>query len=557
MPFKIKHRNAEGAKDEENHLVVLGGMRIFLVLILVVGALLFGGGTLIYHIEREDFLERIRFSERSAIALQSSAIDRELDRIVADILYLSKQNELTLHLDTGDRKAIRDMGREYEQLAKNRPNYDQIRYIDAKGVERVRVNHRGGQSRIVPPAELQDKSDRYYFKGCIPLARGDIYLSPLDLNAEDGVIERPFRPVLRIGTPVFDTSGRKRGIILINYNAQALLDRIHRASYPAEGGCMLINCQGYWILNPDKSKEWGFMWPEMRDVRFDKELPLEWKRMLDEEHGQFRTGRGLFTFSVERPLTQMQAFSLHLHDPTETAFEARHESPRFWVLVSLVPPAILDEQAHSLLFKLLMSGGLLFALMTFGAWHLALAISRRQLYQEQLEAAALFDALTGLPNRKLFFDRLEAALTLNARHERRLALLYIDLDGFKSVNDTMGHDAGDELLKQVGTLLSGTVRQSDTVSRLGGDEFAVLLHEVANVEAAALVGEKIVSVLHEPIQLKAGSTTIGASVGVAVYPEHGDSAETLIRNADQAMYVSKSKGKNTCTMAGSPRHANA
>jgi diguanylate cyclase (GGDEF)-like protein len=169
----------------------------------------------------------------------------------------------------------------------------------------------------------------------------------------------------------------------------------------------------------------------------------------------------------------------------------------------------------------------------------------------------MFDALTGLPNRKLFFDRLEASLALSARYARRLALLYLDLDGFKEVNDTMGHEAGDELLKRVGALLAGSVRKSDTVARLGGDEFVVMLNEVTNLGDAALVGEKLVSALRAPIGLKTGPATISASVGVSVYPENGESAELLLQKADQAMYASKHKGKGTCTMADSSRCADA
>jgi diguanylate cyclase (GGDEF)-like protein len=557
MVFKRNNRTGFDTMPGENHKVVQGGLRIFLVLLLVVGVLLGLGGTLIYRTERSEFLDRVGAVEFNSLDLQDAAIARELDHIVADVLYLSKQNELILLLDTGNRQAVRDMEREYLQLARNRQDYDQIRYIAASGREKVRVNNRDGRTSAVPADRLQDKRDRYYFKECSALGEGDIYLSPMDLNVENGKVEQPPRPMLRIGTPVFDSAGRKRGIVLVNYNARTLLDRILRTGTSSEGVSMLLNCRGYWLISPDERKEWGFMAPETRGVSFAKELPDEWKWMLSRKHGQVRTANGLFTFATVRPLAEMRNFSKRLHASVVVDPADGKSSSYFWMLVSRVAPETLNRHARALLFKLFMGGGALFIMIAFGAWHLALAVSRRRLYQEQLVAAAMYDALTGLPNRKLFFDRLEASLALDSRYDRRLALLYIDLDGFKTVNDTMGHEAGDELLKRVSVLLADSVRKSDTVSRLGGDEFAVLLNEVTNVGDAALVGEKIVSALRAPIVLKTGPATIGASVGVSVYPEHGGSAELLVQKADQAMYASKHKGKSTCTMADSSRCADA
>ncbi|MGE4423808.1 MAG: diguanylate cyclase [Pseudodesulfovibrio sp.] len=557
MFFKRNNRTYLGKMPGEDRQVVRGGLRIFIVLVLVVSALLTAGGALIYHVERSEYLARIGAAESNSLDLQTSAIARELDHIVADVLYLSKQNELTLLLDTGDGHAVRDMEREYAELARNRQDYDQIRYIDASGMERIRVNSRDEQATAVPEDRLQNKADRYYFKECLALGRGDIYLSPMDLNVEHGKVEQPVRPMLRIGTPVFDSSGRKRGIVLINYDARTLLDRILSTNTSSQGVSMLLNRQGYWLLSPDKDKEWGFMAAKTRDVSFAMERPDEWKWMLSRERGQVATANGLFTFAMVRPLAEMRQFSMRLRAPAIQALKDMTPSPYFWMLVSRVPPETLAAQTRTLLLKLYTGGGALFVLIAFGAWHLALAVSRRQLYQEQLVAAAMYDALTGLPNRKLFFDRLEASLSLSARYHRRLALLYIDLDGFKAVNDSMGHEAGDELLKRVGRLLTGSVRKSDTVARLGGDEFVVMLNEVTNLGDAALVGEKLVSALRAPFTLKTGPAAIGASVGVSVYPENGASAELLVQKADQAMYASKHKGKNTCTMADSSRCAEA
>lgn len=153
------------------------------------------------------------------------------------------------------------------------------------------------------------------------------------------------------------------------------------------------------------------------------------------------------------------------------------------------------------------------------------------------------DDVTGLPNRSLFLDRLGAALRQSARAKNRLAVLFIDLDGFKSVNDTLGHEAGDMVLQQVGLRLVARVRASDTVARFGGDEFTILLLEISTPEDISLVAQSIIDELSRPFSIKGETAVIGASVGIAIFPSDGNDADELIRRADQAMYAVKRSGK--------------
>lgn len=157
----------------------------------------------------------------------------------------------------------------------------------------------------------------------------------------------------------------------------------------------------------------------------------------------------------------------------------------------------------------------------------------------QLEFQALHDALTGLANRTLLFDRLDYEIRSSERSNKKMALLLVDLDRFKEVNDSLGHLAGDSLLKNVGQRLLGVVRQSDTVARLGGDEFAVLLSEVKDHLGALAATKKILDALKEPYLLKGHTVNIGGSVGIAFYPDHGQGSEDLLRKADVAMYTAK------------------
>lgn len=168
---------------------------------------------------------------------------------------------------------------------------------------------------------------------------------------------------------------------------------------------------------------------------------------------------------------------------------------------------------------------------------------RNRNYQRHIERLAHFDSLTGLPNRILLTDRLQQAVAIATRGNAPLAVLMFDLDGFKSVNDTLGHAAGDALLKAVGARARGCVRASDTIGRLGGDEFLVILPET-EARGAEQVGDKLVEAMAHPHRIDGHEVRVSASVGASLLPEHGKSAELLLRAADAALYEAKSAGKN-------------
>ena len=172
-------------------------------------------------------------------------------------------------------------------------------------------------------------------------------------------------------------------------------------------------------------------------------------------------------------------------------------------------------------------------------------ISVRKEAEEKLKYLALHDALTGLPNRYLFEELCDAALRLAQRNKLEQAILFVDIDGFKKINDTLGHNAGDELLVLIGERLEKCVRNSDVVARIGGDEFVAHLAGTCSEQNAKLVASKMVKTISTPFELAAGVANVGASVGIALFPDNGDSAETLLKKSDEAMYVAKKTGKNT------------
>lgn len=165
--------------------------------------------------------------------------------------------------------------------------------------------------------------------------------------------------------------------------------------------------------------------------------------------------------------------------------------------------------------------------------------------EQRLAYMAMHDALTGLPNRTLFHDRLNLALAYARRNQRYLAVMLLDLDHFKDVNDTLGHKSGDRLLRAVGGRLANLLRTSDTVARIGGDEFMVLLPEITQTQDAAKVVRKLLQAVREPVVLDDHKVQITTSIGIAVYPRDGRDADALWENADRAMYHAKAQGRDT------------
>ncbi|RBP85700.1 diguanylate cyclase [Marinomonas rhizomae] len=178
-------------------------------------------------------------------------------------------------------------------------------------------------------------------------------------------------------------------------------------------------------------------------------------------------------------------------------------------------------------------------------------ISERKEMEAQLLYAAGHDDLTSLPNRTLLLDRLQSSLMLAKREKAVLSVLFIDIDGFKDINDGYGHAVGDLLLQQIATRLVACVRKSDTVGRLGGDEFLIILNKINNTESAALVAEKIRMALSEEFIVKGSSLSVAASIGIACYPENGKEPLDLVQSADHAMYQAKNNGGDKVILATS------
>lgn len=245
-----------------------------------------------------------------------------------------------------------------------------------------------------------------------------------------------------------------------------------------------------------------------------------------------------------------KAYLIYDADPSDiphaldTSYEPRYHAVQkigmggiTWLFYTASRPGGEIEQRDDMPLFILFAGGLL----SMGASVIAFLRGRqRQLIQRY----AYHDNLTCLPNRRLLQDRFQQALANAQRHGTEMALLFLDLDKFKPINDSLGHKIGDEVLKTVAVRLASCLREGDTLSRLGGDEFAVLLLNIAGEEEAASVAQKIIDVTSEPIPINGQGLQVGCSVGISIFPEDGTDYEILLKNADAAMYRAKENGRN-------------
>ncbi|MEZ6060741.1 MAG: histidine kinase [Planctomycetaceae bacterium] len=275
-----------------------GFVRRLATALLAATVVLLGTAWLLY---RQDLgLQRIITErERDAVlAIEREFLSREFQSVRSDLLYLAQQ-EVLQRFVAGDETARATVEREHLHFALRKGIYDQIRCLDPNGREITRVNFEGDAARIVPVAELQSKSDRYYYREALSLKDGEIFVSPFDLNVEHGRIEDPVKPVIRFVTPVFDASGRQRGLLVLNYLGERLLEHLREISAGFEGEVVLLNSDGEYLQARRREHEWG--WLLGHDHSFRTDFPDEWQRVRQPIPGHWQSGDALLAAARIRP----------------------------------------------------------------------------------------------------------------------------------------------------------------------------------------------------------------------------------------------------------------
>jgi PAS domain S-box-containing protein len=275
------------------------------------------------HIQNE--LIALKIPKETQAKTTVAILDLSLATIVDDLEVLANLPDLQTLLSIDNQVTRQSLALDYLSFSHAKKIYDQLRYLDEKGQEIVRVNFNHQEPRIIPDKDLQNKAHRYYFTETMRLEQGQIYISPLDLNIEQGKVELPYKPMIRFATPVFDRSGKKRGIVIINYLAQFLLNAFKQTHSSDNVKTMLVNADGYWLSAPDPADEWGFMFNNQK--RFSNRYPEAWHEISQQEKGAFSIQNNLFVFDTVYPLKHMD-----IHKKTPLV-----NKTGFWKVVFMIP----------------------------------------------------------------------------------------------------------------------------------------------------------------------------------------------------------------------------
>ncbi|MDH5570369.1 MAG: diguanylate cyclase [Gammaproteobacteria bacterium] len=486
----------------------------------------------------------IESREANELYLAKTTLSEQLHHASLDLLVLAKQRHMQ-GLVNGDNFMAIKLADDFKRLIEIKGYFSQIRFLDLHGKEVIRVQTKDGKTSIIPPSQLQDKSQRYYFQESIKLREGEIHISPLDLNIEHGQIEIPFQPVLRLSTPIPDINGKISGVLVINLSGKQILQTLQKADDSCIGKLMMLNEAGYWLYGePDKSA-WDFMFKKDSHISMQNYDPEIWKRIELTPGGTIRNDKGSYVFD-EFEFASDTILSRHITNHSHQ--EHIHHWPK-WKLVSFIPEHIIKEQIKPVRYLMSMLYIAVVILAAIGTFIVTRAMQKHQQAEVQITQLAFYDSLTGLTNRQLFYEKLRLEVKHARRQNHILALMYLDLDHFKPVNDELGHEAGDAILQETAQRLGICLRDTDTIARIGGDEFVVILPRATSKDEIANIAQRIIDSFNVPFHINNQKRHIGISIGISLLSDEDENIDELIHRADQAMYKVKQSSRNDYAFA--------
>jgi len=469
----------------------------------------------------------------------------------------------------------------FDAMLKAHPEYFQIRLISTiqGGMEQVRIDRDGETLTRVAKASLQNRGKYPYVTGTLRLARGDIYLSDIAINHETGTHSALNKPTVTVSTPVFSRAGKRLGLIVINVDLNGLA-RLLRSNLPSSYQLYLSNQRGDFLVHPDETQTFGFdrgksiriqdSFQDVLSLVQGKELNVVMNvdAGLDKQAGHVAAfvrlpfgdtiDKRFLILGLSEPVDHITRETDRLRRDTIkiilvfsflalvfSALLARIVTGPLITMVSAINRFSSDQVISSTPLGRKDELGLLSRSFHDMQTQIVENMSELNESRKTLDHLARHDTLTGLPNRRMFFDRLEHAIAISRRSGKKLAVMFVDLDGFKIVNDTYGHAVGDKVLINVSSMLKSAVREIDTVARLGGDEFVMLLDMIDDPQNVTIVVSKLHDLFQNVMQIDGCNIKIHASIGVAIFPGDGKDANELMQYSDQAMYRSKKIGGNT------------
>lgn len=461
------------------------GIRQFLLLFLPSACLIAVGIFLYGQAETRREIGERQSRQTVEVAGGTDALRHTLRAVAADVAFIADLPRLRDAIRAPSSANLAAVAADFVAFSETSEIYDQIRWLDESGAERVRVNFSDGRAWVVPAGELQNKADRYYFIQSIGLGGGSVYLSPLDLNIERGEIERPLKPTIRLGMPLFDGDGRRHGVVVLNYLGQDLLNVFSQAAAHAENDLELVNQDGFWLKGRSSEDEWGFMFGR-DDATLAHRSPDAWRLIRSAAEGQVELPDGLWTWRSIKPLQEIE------RDNTRPKYGAdAGRSAETWIAVAHLPKARLDE-IRDAAWRALAPIALLLIALIGGACGLIVRSQRRIAQLNMDMAHRVIEAEAA--------NKAKAAFLANMSHEIRtpmnaiLGLAHL-LEG--SLLGASERDLVDKI-RVAGNSLLGTINDILDLSKIEAEHLEIehapfCLADVLGDLAAILAGSIVVN----------------------------------------------------------------
>jgi|GEM_PF-1345531 len=360
-------------------LAAVRAVVVFAVLAAVVGGIVAAA----FWREAESKRTLLEVNESDHVELQGEVIAGDFKSVVSDLAVLVESRTVRAALDDPSPENRQALADEFSLLIQAKGIYDQVRLLNAGGQEVVRVNYVQDAAAVVPLERLQYMGNQYYFSGTFDLQRGQVFVSPFDLNMEYGEIEQPYKPTIRFGTPAFDGRGEKRGIVILNYLGRELIAKLRRAEVNSPGQIMLLNPEGYWLAGPRLERNWAFMFADRKDDNLATLEPELWAAIASADSGQLVREDNLYTFETVYPMEQFQSARTTLRYDALPFGRALSAQTYHWKIVSHVPRLQLAAQLRQpaeVIWPLALG---LTAVVAAVSWFIA----RNSVAQQQITAA--------------------------------------------------------------------------------------------------------------------------------------------------------------------------
>lgn len=529
-------------------------------------------GWYVYGASRELMVEAAQSKLLTATQVMVRRVTFTREAVTRDLKLLSQHPDALAVLQGQHPDAQARLETLFAMLMQSNPSYLQVRLIGqrAHGLERVRVDRHDGQPLVIEPPDMQEKGHFAYVSEALKVPAGETYVSRIVINREAGIHAGEGKPSVIMAMPVRGVSGDAQAVVVINIDLKGLFEQLG-TNLPPTIQVFLANRSGDLLIHPNSALTFGFDHGQRHLVQ---DLMPPTLKLVNGEANQvvFETrqdGQTLVAaFVGQAPVVaahdtrlmygMAQPLSVVLADVERLRTAILQIVLAVGVACLLVAVVVARTLARPIndignAARQFAQGEGIGALPThrpdeigdlarsFQLMHDALEqqMGALQKSQQELSDLARLDGLTGLANRRMFHERLQSALAQRRRSGQVVALLCLDLDSFKQINDTHGHDAGDCVLKTVAQRLRANTREVDTPVRLGGDEFAVVVAPAPEVHQLATLAEKLVQAVSAPIPWQNQVFRVGCSMGIACTPVDGECEASLMSAADAAMYAVK------------------